>query len=99
MQRVELQVAGHGYNGGPAGSQGAVVEADTTGSRADEITYKIEQNLLGTLVSTIIKDENLATAYLPSDVRQSLRSKGVLLEEEDVRGAGHSSYVLWRRKA
>ena len=97
MAQIQLQVAGIGYDGAPAGTGGTILSATESGSEADKVYYKVPS---GGGVAGAIKElffEQIHEAYLDANERSTLDNQGVIYRsEEDVRTAGMSQYVLWK---
>ncbi len=97
MASIKLQVAGVGYDGAPAGRNGATYDGFENGSERDRVFYKVSS---GGGIRGAVKElfaERIETAYLSQEARSSLESKGIIFQTEDgVRGAGMSQYVLWK---
>lgn len=97
MAHFQLQVAGIGYDGAPAGTGGHVVNAEESGPDADKVYYKVSSG--GGITGAIreLLNEQIHTAYINVDDRSTLDNQGVTFRSElDVRNAGASNYVLWR---
>lgn len=96
MAQIQLQVAGIGYDGAPAGKGGPILSATESGSEADKVYYKVSS---GGGVAGAVKElffERVHEAYLDPNERSTLENLGVIYRSEtDVRGAGMSQYVLW----
>ena len=96
MAQIQLQVAGIGYDGAPAGKGGPILSATESGSEADKVYYKVSS---GGGVAGAIKElffEQVHEAYLDPNERSTLENLGVIYRSEtDVRSAGMSQYVLW----
>lgn len=97
MAQIQLQVAGIGYDGAPAGRGGLVLSAAESGSEADKVYYKVSS---GGGIAGAIKEliaERIHEAYLDPNERSTLENQGVVYRSEtDVRSAGMSQYVLWQ---
>jgi hypothetical protein len=94
-QQITLQVAGIGYDGNRAGTQGQTFKAQLTGPTADKVHYRIEQSLLGNLGVLMGITDRVGEAYIRPEDRSVLRDLGVYTAEREVRDAGMSNYVLW----
>jgi len=96
MAQIQLQVAGIGYDGAPAGTGGPVLSASESGSEADKVYYKVSS---GGGIAGAVRElffEQIHEAYLDPNERSTLENLGVVYRsEEDVRTAGASHYVLW----
>lgn len=99
MTHKQLQIGGHGYIG-KAGTGGETFEADTTGTTADRVWYRIPPSGLGGAIYEGIFGKDVMDAYLDPQERSRIEGYGGVKykTEEEVRNAGSSDYILWLTK-
>jgi hypothetical protein len=97
MAQIKLKVAGIGYTSDPAGTGGEQYSADESGAEGDAVWYRIQGNKakLAKLTGLKLLGDHVGKAYLAAEHRDSLRNASVKIDENEVRGAGMSDYVLW----